>query len=369
MRRDNLRFVPAMVVDQLRSIVGSLSLSVTLVFVFACQSALADDQAVVRTFLADLSKQAAASSKAEQFVIQGKNGWMFFVPELRGLSVGPFWGEAAARVSRSMKPAYADPLPAIVDFHNQLRQAGIELIVMPVPAKAAVYPERISSTIELRDNQSTLRLDASHHEFYQVLKKQGVTVIDLVPLFLEHREAAGGPLYCKTDSHWSARGIELAADAVFRVIQEREWVKDLAKRELLAEIRTFELAGDLARMLNDKEPQTEEMQFTRIGVGKELIPLPTARESPVLLIGDSHTLVFHDLELFASGGGLPDHIAKRMGIAVDLIGVRGSGATTARIELLRRKDNLKGKKLVIWCFSVREFTESTTGWRKIPVIR
>ena len=73
--------------------------------------------------------------------------------------------------------------------------------------------------------------------------------------------------------------------------------------------------------------------------------------------------------LFARGAGLPDHLVRRLGFPVDLIGVRGSGSTTTRIELLRRKDNLQGKQLVIWCFSFREFTESETGWRKVPVIR
>jgi alginate O-acetyltransferase complex protein AlgJ len=29
---------------------------------------------------------------------------------------------------------------------------------------------------------------------------------------------------------------------------------------------------------------------------------------------------------------------------------------------------LDKKKLVIWCFSVREFTEST-GWSKVPVVK
>jgi len=42
--------------------------------------------------------------------------------------------------------------------------------------------------------------------------------------------------------------------------------------------------------------------------------------------------------------------------------------TPARINLLRRGDNLAGKKLVIWCFTVREFTEGQ-GWKKVPVVR
>ena len=30
---------------------------------------------------------------------------------------------------------------------------------------------------------------------------------------------------------------------------------------------------------------------------------------------------------------------------------------------------IKGKKYVIWCFSAREFTESTSGWPKVPVLK
>lgn len=346
-----------------------LGLAIVCCSAFLHQPVSADDGSIVRATLADLAKQAAAAEKDSRSAIQAADGWMFFVPELRALSVGPFWGEQAIRVSRSTKAEYADPLPAIVDFHSQLRKAGIELIVMPVPAKAAVYPDAISSTIPKADAGRLPRIDRAHQEFYGLLKQQGVVVIDLLPLYLKHRNDAGGPLYCKTDSHWSGRGVALAAQAVHDEIKARTWVKELAKPQFKSESRDVTLTGDLARMLNEQAPTRETLPLTFIGTGADLTPLPPARESPVLLMGDSHTLIFHDPALVARGAGLPDHLAQQLGIAVDLIGVRGSGATTTRIELLRRKDNLAGKKLVIWCFSVREFTESTTGWRKVPVIR
>jgi alginate O-acetyltransferase complex protein AlgJ len=92
------------------------------------------------------------------------------------------------------------------------------------------------------------------------------------------------------------------------------------------------------------------------------------RQSPVLLIGDSHNLVFHaGGDMHATGAGLPDHLAAALGFPVDLEAVRGSGATAPRINLARRRDNLAGKRAVIWCFTVREFTESNTGWRAVQV--
>ena len=90
-------------------------------------------------------------------------------------------------------------------------------------------------------------------------------------------------------------------------------------------------------------------------------------------MGDSHTLVFHaGGDMLAAGAGLADQLAHDLGIAIDVIGVRGSGATPARVNLMRRAKSdpsyLAGKKALIWCFTVREFTEST-GWSKVPVVK
>src|SRR5262249_45356399 len=154
-------------------------------------------------------------------VISGDDGWLFIVPELRALSVGRFWGEQATRVSRASKPEYADPLPAIVDFHEQLHKARIELVVVPVPAKAAIYPEAVSAALATTGGGAPPRVDETHREFYGLLERQGVKVLDLAPLFLKRRADADGPLYCKTDSHWSGRGVALAAQAIADEIRNR----------------------------------------------------------------------------------------------------------------------------------------------------
>ena len=59
--------------------------------------------------------------------------------------------------------------------------------------------------------------------------------------------------------------------------------------------------------------------------------------------------------------------------APDLIGTSGSGATPVRLTLYRRsvKDPgyLAKKKIVVWCFAAREFTEATEGWAKVPIAK
>ena len=92
------------------------------------------------------------------------------------------------------------------------------------------------------------------------------------------------------------------------------------------------------------------------------------------MIGDSHTLVFSTgSDMLAEHGGLAEQLALKLKMPVDRIGVKGSAATAVRINLYRQAARdpqwLQNKKFVIYCFSCREFTESTSGWAKIPIAK
>jgi alginate O-acetyltransferase complex protein AlgJ len=96
--------------------------------------------------------------------------------------------------------------------------------------------------------------------------------------------------------------------------------------------------------------------------------------SPLLLFGDSHNLVF-DIggEMHASSAGLASQLAFELKTGVDVMGVFGSGATPSRVNIMRRakmdENFLKQKKVFIWCLSAREFTEGS-GWSsKVPLKR
>jgi len=314
--------------------------------------------------------QSATAEKNLQPVIPGRDDWLFFTAELRAISCGPFWGTDAARVSRSTNPQFADPLPAIVDFQEQLKRAGIELLLVPVPAKIAIYPEQLLDT---GDSKAAARLDGNHAEFYRLLLKQGIRVLDVHPEFTRQKNKA--PLYCRTDSHWSGQGVELATELISAEIKTAKWYSELTREQKLdptafrVQSKTLEVTGDLARLQNESQPATERVTLSEVKLvtdGK-LASIPTDVSSPILVLGDSHTLVFHDPQLFGPDCGLVDHLARTLNIKLDLIGVRGSGANAARITWRRRPNPLVGKKLVIWCLSVREFTENSDGWKKIPV--
>ena len=293
--------------------------------------------------------------------------WMLFTAELRSVASGPFWGEQAVPASRSSNPKYADPLPPIHEFHSQLKAAGIELWIVPVPAKIGVYPQLLSVHSRI---QATNRLDVSHEKFYAELRKAGIPVNDLTDaLRWNHRSDDPAPSFCRTDSHWSGTGVAVAAKSLGLRVKKLAWYQPWPKKVFQTAPLTVEITGDLAKLLNEKQPVKETLTLTRVSQmvdGKSVLAADDP-QSPILLLGDSHTLIFHDPTMFAEGCGLADHLAEQTGIAMDVIGVRGSGANAARLNWRRRADPLAGKKLVIWCFSMREFTENTDGWRVIPI--
>ena len=303
----------------------------------------------------------------QQTTIIGRKGWFFFLPELQHLVAGPFWGENAKKVSNISNPDYADPLPAILDFKAQLDSVNIDLLLVPVPAKAAIYPEMLVTGTDIPIKRTELiSLFSQHRQFYRLLRQKGVQVLDLTEVFLDHRSKY--QVYCRQDTHWSSHACLLAAKEIGRTIGNPDWRKRAVNQTpyRLSTVQV-EIVGDLGVSLS---PASDKEVLTITVVSQDNgTTIKPCRKSPVLLLGDSHNLVFHaGGDMYVQGAGLADHLAHRLGFPVDLVAVRGSGATPARLSLFRRRDNLAGKRLVIWCFTVREFTEGQ-GWRKVPVIR
>ena len=300
--------------------------------------------------------------RSESPVVTADEGWLFLASELSFLAKGEFWGEAAARTGVSLQPQYRDPLPAMEDFARQLKAAGVDLAVLPVPPKALIHADRLGCTEE-EASAALLRLDA----FYDALRARGIRVLDLGAEFLEARDG-GPPLYCRTDTHWSTRAIRLAAARIGAVAREAgvasgDTVYARSEREV-------PITGDLVKLGGKADP--ESLLLSQVSDASGLAPAVDA-SSPLLLLGDSHVLVFHaGGDLHAMGAGLPDHVAAELRRPVDVLGVRGSGATTSRISLMRRiradPSYLAGKKLVVWCFAARDFTEAD-AWRPVPLTR
>ena len=326
----------------------------------------------VERFRAAAERLVIAADTAGMIAAPGSDGWFFLAAELRHVAAGRFWGADAARASRAPGLEQADPLPAILDFHRQLKAVGVELLLMPVPPKAVIRADAVDTATPTP--MPLGRLDPDHQAFYALLRERGVDVLDLTDLFLGNRDHAEGPLYCRQDSHWSGVGCTLAAAALATRVRERSWYSALARTRFSASWFSTEISGDLLPRRTDAV-QRERLRLRRVAQpveGGRPVAVAPDRGSPIVLLGDSHNLVFHaGGDMHAAGAGLPDQLALELGLAVDVVAVRGSGATSARLSLRRRAqaepDFWSAKRLVIWCFAAREFTEGD-GWDLVPVV-
>lgn len=361
-----------------------LVIPVALQLAVAAGSASAADAwptASVETAQAFVDAAKKHITATESPTIRGADGWLFSRPELRHLTVGPFWGEAARAVSTATNEEWRDPVPAIVQFNNDLKALGVELLLVPVPPKASIYADKLSEAVKPDADGRLPRVDTEHQAFHKILRDQGVQVLDLTPVMLNLRraratDAAKPEANCQTDTHWSPGTIEAVAAEIARWIAGRPWHDAAAHIEYASRRADLTITGDLTAFLPEAgRPGRETFTGVRF-VGRPDAPdrpVEPSLESPVLLLGDSHTLVFSiGGEMHCTGAGLPDQLAMELGGPIDLLGKMGSGATPTRVDLFRRAKEpgyIEGKKLVIWCFRGMEFTENPGGWRPLPVKR
>jgi len=294
---------------------------------------------------ASSGSEFSKSPGADENFVAGENGIRFLPAELRFMEK-----LATGQAPEAAAPAFA----AIADFSQQLKTQGVEVLVLPVPPKALNQASALGVSEEdqarLRDQWSALLAN---------LKTQGVRVVDVEALTkpLADQEA----MYCRRDTHWSGRGVVAAATALAEPIQALGLAQPPETNPTEENWKQVQIQGDLGG-----EGESVELMERSEPVGEN-------RESPLLLLGDSHVLVFHaGADMHAAGAGLPEHLGRLTGVEPDVLGVRGSGADSARVALARRArgnpDYLKGKKVIVWCFAGREITESD-GWKLIPILR
>ncbi|MEM6915247.1 MAG: hypothetical protein AAF491_01680, partial [Verrucomicrobiota bacterium] len=301
--------------------------------------------------LSPFAKEAANRIEAKPNVMGDEGDWFFLVQELRHLATGKFWESSWEEVSAQGE----SPVEAMVEFKKLLDERGVRLILAPIPAKARVYPEKLDEDFSLRDTPPLT-------PFLEELREKGFTVVDLDAELRElRREDRTSRFYCAQDAHYSPKAIEILAD---RLASELGGISAENPAIHSGTEERIEITGDqIVGSEWEGTVEPESLTVTRIIENEEFGVKPDP-ESPVLLLGDSHTLVFHagaETGMHLRGAGLPDQLSYRLGQAVDLVGVRGSGLVQARKQLFFRATSEPGywdrKRAVVWVFSEREWTQ------------
>lgn len=131
---------------------------------------------------------------AEEDVVLGSGGWLYYADELEDYS------GAAAPEEREVFSAARN----LALFQEYCESLGAQFLFFVAPNKSSLYPRHMPASFPRAENESFA--ERLHGE----LDAQGVAYMDLFELFSGRDEV----LYFEHDSHWNSRGAALAADAV-----------------------------------------------------------------------------------------------------------------------------------------------------------
>lgn len=321
----------------------------------------------------DFAKECEKLAGVDALNIRGDDsGWFFMKRELKQLAAEKFWEKnwAAVAVNKT------DPTPHLVTFNDLLKAKGVKLLMVPIPAKASIYPDKVAAEFA---PGSALPLKA----YYDELRKQGVEVLDLEPVLNTARAESGGEgkdkLYCQQDSHFSPLTAEIIAGLVKHAVENEAWYKSQPKEVFKrSKQETLTITGDQVKdgaFAPAPEPEVLSLRYAGREVDGKIEALAADKNSQVLLLGDSHTMVFSDggkAGMHCQSAGLQDQLQYELGFAIDRVSNKGSGIMQARKNLVlmrvRKEPGFwEKKKLVVWVFSVREFTQSSDRMMKLPI--
>lgn len=132
-------------------------------------------------------------SSAEDQVVLGTDGWLYYAPTL-----DDYIGRAMSAEELAHAAAY------LASLQRAAENRGATFVFTIAPNKNSLYGENMPSYIP-----------ENHHEANAVrlrpyLEEYGVNYVDLFSVFTERGEV----LYYRTDSHWTECGAALAADSL-----------------------------------------------------------------------------------------------------------------------------------------------------------
>jgi alginate O-acetyltransferase complex protein AlgJ len=301
-------------------------------------------------------KLAASPARIKAFA--GSDGFLFYRNSMDFVAGGDL----------EQQPAGKNPLPIIVAWKQQLEKLGVDFLFVPVPAKLEIFPDGFDPPF--RDLRGAI-VAPQVRRFAASLAAQGVEVVDLHTPFLAARTAddggSGEPLYQRQDTHWSARGLELAAHLLAARIKRYPWYAELARKAqtFTTQDTTFTRFGDLHSRL--PEPQKKRYQPETLAAHRVMRADGAAYDddpdSPIVVLGDSFTGVYELTD--AEHAGLSAHIARDISYPIDLVMSYGGGPNV-RTKLLRRGEaELAKKKLVIWVMADRDLYQYWEDWQPV----
>jgi hypothetical protein len=327
---------------------------------FIAQSTLPRVQAFTAEFLGLGNEQ----------VLLGRKRWLFYEPDVAYLT-GPGFLDSSflrnrARSVDSGGPVQPDPLKAIVEFRDQLKSRAIDLVVMPIPVKPMIEPEFLSPTYG--PSPPLPIQNPSYGQFLRSLDRLQIDYLDVSHSLAESKRLTGLSQFLRTDTHWTPEAMQHAVALLAEKLQAARLPRTNEPIRLNRVRRTIKGAGDIVAMLR-LPPTSRLYPKENVAIHPVLradgLPWSPDPRSDVLILGDSFFNIF-SLEGMGWGtsAGFVEQLSYALQRPLDAIIRNDAGALATREllgqELARGNDRLRGKRIVVWEFAVREL--ATGNW-------
>ncbi|MRW82861.1 twin-arginine translocation pathway signal [Pseudoduganella sp. FT26W] len=288
------------------------------------------------------------SAQAAPSVIEGKDGWLF-----------AGW-ESADKIDRA---TLANNVKLLQEAQSMLAAQHIGLLVMVVPSKAPLYPQRLPAG-------ATLSADMAHRydEVLAQLEKAGVPSFDDRAVLqavegsaVEGGDGAKASAFYRSDYHWTAWSAEASAAAVAKLIASR-WplAPSSSPGTTLGAWTTDRHYGDLAE--NFMSPEDRKR------IGRESYTVRTTPE-PVggLLDGAPPQVVVVGNSFVQPYLGFPQKLSNALGRPVGLTWNPGNiSPWKTLLDAVSTPGFAQHKpKLVVWQFNearMETALDSTAAW-------
>jgi len=166
-------------------------------------------------------------NEGKQGLVVGKEGWLFTGEEFN--------------TSPESEYAYKTNIDFIKWVNDELVKDGVTLVVVPVPAKARLYKEKLEA----------IKPEPFHQEIYNdlisELKQHSIHVTDSLSALQENKTK--GQLFLRTDTHWTPAGAATVATASAQYIKAHTKISLNTKAYVTEHVSNKKHKGDLLNYL------------------------------------------------------------------------------------------------------------------------
>ncbi|MFM7374853.1 MAG: alginate O-acetyltransferase AlgX-related protein [Chthoniobacterales bacterium] len=309
--------------------------------------------AAVRPNALDALLRFGGAGSEEAYV--GHDGWLFYRSDVDALTLHASENNRAAS--------------GIADFASELARRGIRLVVVPVPGKASIHPEKLAAAdTQFASPPMSPSISALAQNVGSAWQSKEMTDSSLAPIIVDATELlwsrkleTAQDQFLRTDSHWTPAAMRAVSEKISILIAP--FADSPTQQKVTTSPREVSATGDTALMLKlpPSSPLLEKQIVTieTVFVDEQEAWQPD-RDSPVLVLGDSYANIYSAKDLgWGSSAGFAEQLSALLGAGVDKLSRNDAGAKSARemlaAEAARNPDWLDGKKVVVWVMAAREF--------------